>query len=61
MKLKILKENKNWKTHYRRDKKSKQVNNHQKKKKKVVKVTKELHIIVVPGLDCLLFWILPKH
>ena len=54
MKLKILKENKNRKTHYRRDKKSKQVSNHQKKKKKVVKVTKELHIIVVPGLDCLL-------
>ena len=53
MKLKILKENKNRKTHYRRDKKSKQVSNHQKKKK-VVKVTKELHIIVVPGLDCLL-------
>ena len=53
MKLKILKENKNWKTDYRRDKKSKQISNHKKKKKKVVKVTKELHIIVAPGLDCL--------
>ena len=34
MKLKILKENKNWKTDYRRDKKSKQISNHQKKKKR---------------------------